>query len=95
MVGSLTSPAFTIDAERYTFLLGGESGTGKVGVELLIGGQVQVSKYLKESTVHMRLEELDTSAWFGHTAQLRLVDSGDGFISFDAFKSHGPCNSSM
>ncbi len=75
-VGTLTSPAFTIDRARLSFLIGG----GKFDVtrvELLIEGQPVLHASGIES------EDLDPVTWdvspfAGRTAQLRIVDAETG-----------------
>lgn len=76
--GTLTSPAFTIDDDHLSFLLGGGKRTdGTLQVELVVDGQVVRSETGAESGA-MNWKSWDVTEFAGRSAQLRVTDNATG-----------------
>src|SRR6185295_18314864 len=76
-VGTLTSPAFTIDHKAINFLIGGGRHPGETVINLLIGDKVVRSSTGTDS------EQLDWDGWdvaefAGKSATLQIVDKATG-----------------
>ncbi len=96
-VGTLTSPAFTVDADRalLTFLIAGGNGTAEVGLQVLnaaddmpIAGYAYTPNSCGPSYIDGAddWQWLDLSALAGAEVKVRLFDravAGCGFVSFD------------
>jgi fructan beta-fructosidase len=84
--GTLTSPAFVIDDDHLSFLIGGGKRTdGSLQAELVVEGQVVRSATGQESGA-LNWAGWDVSALRGSTARVRLVDratGGWGHLTFD------------
>lgn len=83
--GTLLSPAFTIERNYVTFLIGGGSHRDKTCVNLLIDGQVVLSATGANDN-RMRPHSWDVRKWAGRTARLQVVDQvagGWGNIGLD------------
>ncbi|WP_446215457.1 GH32 C-terminal domain-containing protein [Micromonospora sp. IBHARD004] len=79
--GTLTSPAFTIDRNHLSLLVGAgghlDDGTGRTVVELLVDGQV-VRTATGNFSGFMNWRSWDVTELRGRTAQLRIVDENTG-----------------
>ena len=73
-VGTLTSPAFTVDRSTLAFLLGGGRHPDQEALQLLVDGQV-VASSTGDDSEQLRWATWDVSPWAGREAQLRVVDS--------------------
>lgn len=85
--GSLTSSAFTIAQPYINFKLAGGQHTEKVGVNLLIDGNVVMSATGKNRNT-LRNVSWDVSAYKGKQAQLQIIDNetgGWGHVLVDQF----------
>jgi levanase len=84
--GTLTSPAFVLDEDHLSFLIGGgKRSDGSLQAELVVDGQVVRSATGQESGA-LNWASWDVSDLRGSTAQLRLVDKatgGWGHLTFD------------
>lgn len=81
--GTLTSPAFTIQRNYISFLIGGGSWQRTTCFNLLIDGTVMKSAPGNNSN-RLEAASLDVSAWKGRQAQVQIVDQarvGWGYIS--------------
>jgi len=87
-VGSLTSDPFVIWGESIRFLIGGGCNLLTVYAELLVDGHPTLRTTGKCSE-RMEQEEWLVKEFLGHTAQIRIMDSGSGYwdhISVDHFQ---------
>ncbi|NYI99672.1 levanase [Nocardioides thalensis] len=76
--GTLTSPAFPLDGDHVSFLLGGGRRTdGSLQAELLVDGEVVRSTTGPESGA-LNWKTWDVTDYAGRTARLRLVDRATG-----------------
>ena len=84
--GTLTSPAFVIDQDHLSFLIGGgKRGDGSLQVELVVDGEV-VRTATGSDAGALNWSGWDVSALRGSTARVRLVDQvtgGWGHLTFD------------
>ncbi len=84
--GEMTSPAFTIDGDHVSFLIGGGKRTdGSLEAELLVDGQVVRTQTGPEAG-QLNWRSWDVSDLRGRTAQVRIVDhatGGWGHLTFD------------
>ena len=76
-LGTLTSPAFTIDKAYIHFLIGGGQHPGKTCVNLLIDGKTVRSQTGFNSN-QMRPALFDVTPWRGKQAQIQVVDQEPG-----------------
>lgn len=85
-VGDMTSPAFTIDDNYVSFLIGGGSRTdGSLQAELLVGGEVVRSQTGPDSGA-LNWATWDVSDFAGQDAQFRIHDAtagGFGHLTLD------------
>lgn len=84
--GTLTSPAFVIDQDHLSFLIGGgKRSDGSLQAELVVDGEVVRSATGAESGA-LNWSSWDVSALRGSTARVRIVDQavgGWGHLTFD------------
>ncbi len=76
-VGTLTSPAFTVERDYLTFLIGGGDNSEEVGLRLLVGGKVMRRTTGRKSN-HMQPAALDVRDFAGKSAVIEIYDSGKG-----------------
>jgi fructan beta-fructosidase len=85
-IGTLTSPAFVIDEDNLSFLIGGgKRSDGSLQAELVVDGEVVRSATGAESGA-LNWSTWDVSALRGSTGRVRLVDQatgGWGHLTFD------------
>ncbi len=85
--GTLTSPEFVIDHDYLSFLIGGGNQPGKLGVNLLVTGQV-VRTATGADAERLAWRSWDVRDLRGRTARLEIVDratGGWGHINADHF----------
>ncbi|MFH1500005.1 MAG: glycosyl hydrolase, partial [Verrucomicrobiota bacterium] len=75
--GSLVSPAFTVDRDYISFLVGGGNHPGVAEVRLVIGG-VAVEAATGENSEALRWVTWDVTAYAGQTAHIEIVDNATG-----------------
>ncbi len=75
--GTLTSPAFVIERDYVTFLIGGGAHRGRTCLNLLVDGQVRLSATGKNEN-RMQPQTFDVRLWAGKKAQLQIVDNEKG-----------------
>ncbi len=75
--GTLTSPAFKIERQYITFLIGGGAQPGMTCMNLLIGGKV-VRTACGRNNEQLLVESWNVAAYKGRTAQIRIVDNASG-----------------
>lgn len=85
-VGTLTSPAFTLDGSHVSFLIGGGKRTdGTLQAELVVDGEVVRTEYGPEAG-QLNWRSWDVSDLAGAEARLRIRDEatgGWGHLTFD------------
>jgi len=75
--GTLTSPEFLINRRYITLLIGGGNRPGETGVDLLVDGQA-VASLTGRNENRMTRAVIDTQAYAGKTARLRVYDHAQG-----------------
>ncbi len=75
--GKLTSPAFTIERDYITFLIGGGAHKGQTCMNLLIDGKVVLSA-TGNNNEFLNWENWDVKKYKGKTATLQIVDAASG-----------------
>ena len=83
MTGELTSPPFCIERNYINFLIGGGNHPGRVGIQLLVDGQI-----VRSATGHslknpqneeiMDWQSLDVAKFIGQQAVLKIIDKHSG-----------------
>ena len=76
-VGSATSPAFTVSRDYLTFLIGGGRHPGRVGVELMLSGNVVRATTGRDSE-HLAWHSWDVKDLRGQSVRLRAFDRHTG-----------------
>lgn len=93
-VGTLTSPAFTVDAGRpfLNFLMGGGNGAAPVGLRVLDMGNNEIALHTPNSCGPAFIDgdddwvTIDLTAQVGNMVRIEIFDNepgGCGFVSFD------------
>ena len=77
MIGTLTSPEFTLSRKYIHLLVGGGDHPGKTCVDLLVEGEVKLSAAGRNDE-KLDLVTWDVSPWRGSKACLRIVDNQTG-----------------
>jgi uncharacterized protein (DUF608 family) len=75
--GTLTSPEFVIDRRFIRFRIGGGADASKLGLRLLIDGQV-VRRAAGRNAGPMRRDGFDVREFLGRKARLQIVDDATG-----------------
>jgi fructan beta-fructosidase len=79
--GTITSPAFTINAKYLDLLVAGGnhpmSGPMPTAVNVLVNGQI-VASVTGDNSASMNWQAMDLSAYEGQQAQVQVVDQSDG-----------------
>ncbi|MDF1798422.1 MAG: PSD1 and planctomycete cytochrome C domain-containing protein [Planctomycetota bacterium] len=92
LVGRALSPAFTLDRERLSFLIGGGSHAGQTEVRLVVDGDVVRSATGRDAG-ELGPVEWDVTDLLGREARLELLDQhtgGWGHIGCDAVRLEHP-----
>ncbi|MCB0563992.1 MAG: GH32 C-terminal domain-containing protein [Phaeodactylibacter sp.] len=76
-VGSLTSPAFTIEKNYINFLIGGGNHPGGTGIRLVINGQV-VKSTTGRNQERLVWEGWNVSEWVNQSARIQIIDQETG-----------------
>ncbi len=77
LLGSLTSPVFTIKRDFINFLIGGGANRESVAIQLLIGGKVVASKAGK-NLERLEWAHFNVAEHKGKEATIKIVDSAKG-----------------
>jgi len=75
--GTLTGPAFTLERDYLTFLIGGGDNSEEVGLRVLVDGKV-VRRATGRKSNHMQPAALDVRDFSGQSAVIEIYDSGKG-----------------
>jgi len=86
--GSLTSPEFKVTEDYLCFLIAGGKHPGKVGVQFLVDGKVELEA-TGENSLQFRTQVWNVSQFKGKNARIRIYDEeegGWGIIAADHFQ---------